>query len=38
MTGMRIGEASALHWSDIDFETGLKQACLALPKHYITEQ
>lgn len=23
MTGMRIGEASALHWSDIDFETGL---------------
>ena len=22
MTGMRIGEASALHWSDIDFETG----------------
>lgn len=23
MTGMRIGEAAALHWSDIDFETGL---------------
>ena len=23
MTDMRIGEASALHWSDIDFETGL---------------
>ena len=23
MTGIRIGEASALHWSDIDFETGL---------------
>ena len=23
MTGMRIGEASALHWSDIDCETGL---------------
>ena len=23
MTGMRIGEASALHWSDIDFETGM---------------
>jgi integrase len=23
MTGMRIGEASALQWSDIDFETGL---------------
>lgn len=23
MTGMRIGEASALLWSDIDFETGL---------------
>lgn len=23
MTGMRIGEAVALHWSDIDFETGL---------------
>ena len=23
MTGMRIGEAAALQWSDIDFETGL---------------
>lgn len=23
MTGMRIGEASALQWSDIDFETGM---------------
>ncbi len=23
MTGMRIGEASALQWEDIDFETGL---------------
>lgn len=23
VTGMRIGEAAALHWSDIDFETGL---------------
>ena len=23
MMGMRIGEAAALHWSDIDFETGL---------------
>ena len=23
MTGMRIGEAAALHWSDIDFDTGL---------------
>ena len=23
MKGMRIGEAAALHWSDIDFETGL---------------
>ena len=23
MAGMRIGEAAALHWSDIDFETGL---------------
>ena len=23
MTGMRIGKAAALHWSDIDFETGL---------------
>lgn len=23
MTGMRIGEAAALHWSDIDFETGM---------------
>lgn len=23
MTGMRIGEAAALQWSDIDFETGM---------------
>lgn len=23
MTGMRIGEAAALQWDDIDFETGL---------------
>ena len=23
MTGMRIGEAAALQWSDIDFETGV---------------
>ena len=23
MTGMRIGEAAALQWSDIDFETGI---------------
>ena len=23
MTGMRIGEAAALQWSDINFETGL---------------
>jgi len=23
MTGMRIGEAAALLWSDIDFDTGL---------------
>ena len=23
MTGMRLGEAAALQWSDIDFETGL---------------
>lgn len=23
MTGMRIGEASALQWSDIDFQTGM---------------
>lgn len=23
MTGLRIGEAAALQWSDIDFETGL---------------
>ena len=23
MTGMRIGEAAALQWDDIDFETGM---------------
>ena len=31
MTGMRIGEASALQWDDVDFEEGT----LNIPKLFI---
>lgn len=34
MTGMRICEAAALHWSDINFETGL--LCITKTLYYKT--
>ena len=34
MTGMRFGEAAALHWDDIDFETGL--LCITKSIYYKT--
>ena len=35
MTGMRIGEASALQWSDIDFETGMLSITKTLDYKFV---